>query len=146
MKHPAVSAFCLLWLAVSVSAQSSLDIERAFLQNNPKRLLSHFPRNSHILISLPEPINFSDQLTGHQAFLFFKKIFAAFVTFEFYPDSIPSRPEGNQFIFKTRWSFRNRNNKNQYVFLVFFSLTKEPSPDKRGSPEWIIKEIKAEKI
>jgi hypothetical protein len=135
-----------LGLTFPLFPQSTVDIERAFLQNNPELLLPHFPMNRYVLISFPEPIDFSDILTDQQAFLFFKKVFSSFTTFEFYTESLPGQPDGNYFIFKTRWSFRNRKNKNQNVFLVFFFLTKEPSSDKRGLPEWIITEIKAEKI
>lgn len=135
---------CLIF-AAPIFPQSTMDIERAFLQNKPELLHPHLPKDRHILISLPVPIDFSDLLTDQQAFLFFKKIFNSFVTFEFYTESVPGQPEGNLFIFKTRWSFRNRKNNNQNVFLVFFSLIKEPSSE-RGLPEWIITEIKAEKI
>jgi len=146
MKQFPAAALILLFFFIPALSQSTQDIERAFLQNNPDLLLPHFPHHKHVMISFPDPIDFSDQMTDQQAFLFFKKIFSAFATFEFYTESFPLRPEGNHFIFQTRWSFRNRRNKNQNVFMIFFSLTKEPSPEKRGLPEWIITEIKAEKI
>lgn len=123
------------------------NIEKAFLQNNPTILYNLFSEGSHINISLPEPIFFSDQLSSHQAYFMLKKIFNSFETFEFYSDKQPFSPEEGHLIVKARWSFRDKKNNDQFLFHVFFYLK---SQDTRNSEEsgtvWKITEIKAEKI
>lgn len=122
-------------------------------------LYGQFSSKSFINISLPEPISFSDQLSNQQAYFLFKRIFSTFLTFEFYSESsLPLIAEQRNYIFKARWSFKNKKNNNQYVFHIFFYLTNENSPEKQ-SPQnrpmeknenskvfWKIIEIKAEKI
>lgn len=111
-------------------------------------LYRHFSSRSFINIALPEPISFSDQLSNQQAYFLFKKIFSSYLTFEFYSESqLSSIPEQRNFIFKARWSFRNKKNKNQYVFHIFFYLTIENTQKNEDSKNrWKIIEIKAEKI
>ncbi len=133
-----LSSLCLLFSA------SSQNIEKAFLQNNPKILYSQFSSKSHINISLPEPISFSDQLSNQQAYFLFKKIFNSFSTFEFYSERQSLSSEQETYIFKARWSFKNKKNNNQYVFHIFFFLLKEN--DQKHGNLWKITEIKAEKI
>lgn len=117
------------------------------MQNNSKMLYSLLPENGHVTISLPEPIVFSDQISSQQAYFFFKKVFTLFTTFEFYSDRDAPPTEKNSTIFKTRWSFRDKKGGNQYVFRVYFYLTKDPIPlNKDVSSAWKISEIKAEKI
>jgi hypothetical protein len=131
------------------------DIEMSFLQNNPKRLYQNFSSQSVITISLPEPISFSDQLSHQQSYFLFRKIFSSYLTFEFYPESEPpSTVEEPYYIFKARWSFRNKKNNNQYVFRIFLYLIKEsvhrtPLAERSQNhphENWKIIEIKAEKI
>lgn len=116
-----------------------------------------FSSRSSIHISLPEPISFSDQLSNQQAYFLFRKIFSSYLTFEFYSESeLPLEIEENYYIFRARWSFKNKKNNNQYVFRIYFYLVKEIglqgrnsllSPkDDRPSNDWSVIEIKAEKI
>jgi hypothetical protein len=146
----------LLTALVSLLPATTQNIEKAFLQNNPKILYSLFSAKSSINISLPEPISFSDQLSNQQAYFLFRKIFSAFTTFEFYSEKEPpSGLENQYFIHKARWSFRDNKNNNQYVIYVFFYLIKEKSDGSLSRPglknensknNWKIIEIKAEKI
>jgi hypothetical protein len=146
----------LLTVLVSSLPATTQDIEKAFLQNNPKILYSLFSAKSSINISLPEPISFSDQLSNQQAYFLFRRIFSSFTTFEFYSEKeLPSELENQYFIHKARWSFRDNKNNNQYVIHIFFYLIKEnisasplkPSLQNENSKNtWKIIEIKAEKI
>ncbi len=121
-------------------------IERAFLQNNPHMLYSLFPSGYPINLSFPEPISFSDQLTKQQAYFLFQKIFSDYLTFEFYSLSETQEFKNNDFIFKTRWSFKDKKNNNQYVFHVFFLIKKSENTAKNRPGIWKIIEIKAERI
>lgn len=146
----------LFTVLVSLLPATTQDIEKAFLQNNPKILYSLFSTKSSINISLPEPISFSDQLSNQQAFFLFRKIFSAFTTFEFYSEKeLPSDLENQYFIFKARWSFRDNKNNNQHVINVFFYLIEEKTntstlrqilKNENSKKTWKIIEIKAEKI
>lgn len=137
----------LLLLTAIQSPPSPVNIEKAFLQNNAKMLFALFPKNGYINISFPEPISFSDQISSQQAFYLFKNIFSSFSTFEFYSDpAFQALPE-NSFILKTRWSFRDRKNRYQYVFQVMFYLIKSESlSQEQGKHQWLIKELKAVEI
>lgn len=144
-------------MASPLLSTTTQDIEKSFLQNNAHMLYPQFSSRSFINISLPEPISFSDQLSHQQAYFLFREIFRSYLTFEFYSESDPA-PDGNHFIFKARWSFKNKKNNNQYVFRIFFYLTPEkasPRPSfspfplkvsKNSKKKWEITEIKAEKI
>jgi hypothetical protein len=146
----------LLTALVSLLPATTQNIEKAFLQNNPKILYSLFSAKNSINISLPEPISFSDQLSNQQAYFLFRKIFSAFTTFEFYSEKEPpSELENQYFIHKARWSFRDNKNNNQYVIYLFFYLIKEKSDgslsrpglkNKNSKNSWKIIEIRAEKI
>ena len=146
----------LLTVVVSLLPATTQDIEKAFLQDNPKILYSLFSAQSSINISLPEPISFSDQLSNQQAYFLFQKIFSAFTTLEFYSEKeVPSEVENQDFIFKARWSFRDNKNNDQYVIRLFFYMIKEKNDvSKLGlrpknenlKDSWKIIEIKAEKI
>jgi len=137
-----VSALTFLTLAITPATQ---DIERAFLQNNPKLLSNLFSTQYPLNVSLPDPIFFSDQITHHQAYFLFKKIFAFYSTFEFYSEQQTLTPEKASYIFKARWSFRDKKNNDQYPFYIFFFLNMEASKDGAKSI-WRISEIKAKKI
>lgn len=149
----------LIPLLFSLLSTTTQDIEKAFLQNNPTILYSHFSSNSSVNISLPEPISFSDQLSNQQAYFLFKKIFSSYTTFEFFSESeIPSAVDEKNFIFKARWSFRDNKNDDQHVLHIFFFLVNEkelqyqtllsPVNQKKEEPKniWKIIEIRAEKI
>jgi hypothetical protein len=110
-------------------------------------LYALFPPESHINISLPEPISFSDQVSNQQAYFLFQKIFSFYMTFEFYSENQPTSIEGEGVIIKTRWSFRDKKNRNQYVFNILFYLIKRPSQKEGGTDDtWKIIEIKAATI
>jgi hypothetical protein len=134
-------------VTLTLISQTTRTIEKAFFQDDPQLLFSLFPAQDHINISLPEPISFSDQMSPEQACLFFRQIYATYSTFEFYGDSeFPVLAKGGSFIFKARWSFKNKRTNNQYVLQAFFRLIREPP--RRGSPQalWRITEIKAETL
>jgi len=124
----------------------SKKIERAFLQNNASQLYLLFPSGSHINLSFPEPISFSDQLTDQQAYFLFQKIFSNYPTFEFYSLSEERELQNDNTIFKSRWSFKDKNNNNQYVYHVFFLLKKSEKAGKKKPEQWKIIEIKAARI
>ena len=121
------------------------NIEKAFLQNNPKILYSLFSSRNHVSLSLPEPISFSDQLSDQQAYFFFKKIFSSFSTLEFYSENPTMDFEGINYIHKTRWSFKDKKTRDLYVFHIFFYLVdSNKSQEYANGSEWKITEIKAE--
>ncbi len=123
------------------------NIERAFLQNDVRMLYSLFPPQSHLNISLPEPISFSDQVSNQQAYFLFRKIFSSYATFEFYSENQPTSVEEKSAILKTRWSFRDKKNQNQYVLHIFFYLIKLPSnEDGQPAETWKITEIRGAAI
>ena len=137
-----------LLLTLTLISQTTRTIEKAFFQDDPQLLYSLFPAHDHINISFPEPISFSDQMSPEQAYLFFCQIYATYSTFEFYGDSeLPVLAKGGSFIFKARWSFKNKRTNTQYVLQAFFRLIRE-QPPQRGSPliSWKITEIKAETL
>jgi len=69
------------------------------------------------------------------------------MTFEFYSESQPTSIEGESAIIKTRWSFRDKKNRNQYVFHILFYLIKQsPQQENRTDDRWKIIEIKAATI
>jgi hypothetical protein len=141
-------AFLPFLLTLSLISQTTRTIEKAFFQDDPELFFSLLSGQGHINISLPEPISFSDQMSPEQAYLFFRQVYATYSTFEFYGDSdLPVLAKGGSFIFKARWSFRNKRTNNQYVLQAFFHLIKE-QPPVRGSPliPWRITEIKAETL
>lgn len=138
-----VGVFPIL-LTLALFSQTTKNIERAFFQNDPGLLYSLFSSRQHLDISLPEPISFADHLSSEQAHFLFRKIYSAFATFEFYADSeLPLLAREKSFIFKSRWSFKNKKNNNQYVFQVFFYLVNEKND---SSDQWRITQIKAEKL
>jgi len=146
----------ILSLSLSITAKN---IENSFLQNNSKKLYSLFSSSSHLNISFPEPISFSDQLSNQQAYFLFQKVFSTYSTFEFYSESnLPSYPEKESFIFRARWSFRNKKDNNLYVLHIFFYILNERLLKSRASPQssktnpeninqiWKITEIRAERF
>lgn len=135
----------LLSLVFSLSSSFTENIERSFLQNDPRFLFSLLGPGEPVHISLPPPISFSDEISPEQAFFLFQKIFRTYTTFEFFPDQGVVRAfEGGSFIFKARWSFLNRN-RNQYVFLIFFYVRARPGASEPRDL-WKISEIRAEQL
>jgi len=142
-----VSQLGLFFLSFFLLLSSPIteNIEKSFLQNNPRFLFPLFSTAQPVNISLPEPISFSDQLSCEQAYFLFQKIFRTYTTFEFFPEpSVQQTPDKGRFIFKARWSFLNKN-KTQTVFQIFFYIRSLPQTDKLENP-WKITEIKAEKL
>jgi len=142
-----ISIYSLL-LILSLPLETARSIEKAFFQDDPRLLHSLLTTRGHVRISLPEPISFSDQMSPEQAYFFFRRIYANYSTFEFYTDSeLPFMAKAQSFIFKARWSFKNKKNDNQYVLRVFFHLSKEALPTGRNHGySWRITEIKAETL
>jgi len=139
-----VAALTFITLTLPTTTQN---IEKAFLQNNSKLLLELLSAQNPINISLPEPIYFSDQLSNQQAYFVFKNIFSSYSTFEFYSERKPQTSVNTEHIYQARWSFRDKNNNDQYLFYIFFYLIEETSTDrKRTKTDWRITEIKAKKI
>lgn len=148
----------LLSVFLSLISVSTQDLERSFLQNNPRLLHAQFSDRARLNISLPEPISFSDQLSSQQAFFFFQNVFSRYATLEFFPEpGFYQAPGHNHFILKARWSFRDNSSNDQFVFQVFFLLQREATPaggpgrlsrtGRPGTPAaWKITEIKAAKI
>ena len=137
-----------LLLTLSLLSQTTKTIEKAFFQDDPRLLYALLSTQGHIHVSFPEPISFSDQISPQQAFFFFRQVYDSYSTFEFYADSeLPVLAKENRFIFKARWSFKNKRNDDQHVFQVFFHLIREKLPG-RGDPlhPWRISEIKAESL
>ena len=134
-----------LSLFFSFNSSITANIEKAFLQNNPRLLYPLFSTVQPVHISLPAPISFSDQFSGEQAFFLFQRLFRTYTTFEFFPDTNVLRsPEKGRIIFQARWSFLSKN-KNQYVFQIFFFIRSQPGSSGLGD-SWKITEIKAEKL
>jgi hypothetical protein len=139
-----IAALTFITITLPTTTQN---IEKAFLQNNSKLLFELFSVQTPINISLPEPIYFSDQLSNQQAYFIFKNIFSSYSTFEFYSERKPQSSEKDNHIYQARWSFRDKDNNDQYLFYVFFYLIKETSTDRKSTKtEWRITEIKAKKI
>ncbi|MFQ6070162.1 MAG: hypothetical protein ACE5LC_06510 [Candidatus Aminicenantales bacterium] len=155
-----LSSIFTIFVLSSLLTTSTKDIERAFLQNKAGMLYPLLSSSTLLTVSFPQPIAFSDQISRQQAFFLLKKIFSTYSTFEFYSEIEPPLfLAGNNFIFKARWSFMNRKNKDQYVFHIYFYLRNEnPHLRNRASPQsarakksktgkrWKITEIRAERI
>jgi len=137
-----------LLLSFSLISQTTRSIERAFFQDDPSVLYSLLSTRNRINVSLPEPISFADLLSPEQTFFLFRRISAAYSTFEFYADlDLPVLLKERSCIFKARWSFRNKKNFNQEVLQVFFYLSLEKESKDRSSPGgWKIAEIRAERL
>jgi hypothetical protein len=136
-----------LLLILSLISQTTRAIERSFFEDRPALLYALFADQGHVNLSLPEPISFSDQVSSEQAIFVFRRLYRTYATFEFYADSeFPILARDNGFIFKARWSFRNRANNNQYVFQVFFYLSKAQGAAGDGRSLWKVTDIRAERL
>lgn len=127
------------------------DIAEAWAANDVEAVTGLLSPAAGLHVSLPDPIAFSDRVSREQARFLFERIFAVHGTYEFVaePDLtvVPGKPG---FIFKARWSFRDRRNGNPYLFRLFFYVSPRPGPGAEGpaSPPagWAIFEIKAERL
>jgi hypothetical protein len=137
---------CLISVFLSAYATVPRTIEQAFLENDSRRLAALFTSEAPLLISLPEPLSFSDLVSREQAALVFERIFRAYPTFEFYPEhgALPAFDRGG-FILRVRWSFSSRQTGDQKPLQVFIRLRPETRPG-RSSPLWAIVEIRAEQV
>jgi hypothetical protein len=136
-----------LLLIFSLLSQTTRAIERSFFEDRPDLLYMLFSDGGHVNLSLPEPISFSDQVSSQQAFFVFRRLHRTYSTFEFYADSeFPILAWERGFIFKARWSFRNKANSDQYVFQVFFYLSLDKRPPGEGRSLWKITDIRAERL
>ena len=141
MSHIIIVVLSLFSISLSTATQN---IEKSFLQENPQILLSLFPEHSHINVSIPDPISFSDYVSSQQAFFLFRKIFSSYATFEFYSDRQFYVQLKKTFIVKASWSFRDRRDDTQYVYHIFFYLAFEKNKKGIFPPaSWKIKEIRA---
>jgi hypothetical protein len=142
------------WLTfiLAFPTPAAKNVEKAFLQNSPKLFRGCLVPDGRILVALPAPISFSDQLTTEQTAFLFGDIFSAFETLEFFPEKEPgSWGPRFGFILKARWSFRDRRNRNLYVFRVFFYFKAafpaegnvRSSRPPESPPQWKIAAIKA---
>jgi hypothetical protein len=129
---------------------TSRSIEQAFLQNDAELLGLSFPRGGTVLVSLPDPISFSDQVSSEQAVLLFKRLFSLYRTTEFFIDPavsfIPGKP--GRIIKSRRWSFRNVRTGLAHPVRIYFYVVPGPAgrrPDD-DRPAWTILEIRAEKL
>jgi hypothetical protein len=135
---------CLLSLALSLFNAFTKEIQNAFLGNDPKVLRSLFADGSFIPISLPSPIGFSDQVSEEQAYFLFRRIFAAYPTSAFYPESDILRSlDRGAFIYKARWEFLISDRSLAFQIL-FYVRSRPPGPGRKGF--WKIAEIRATQI
>jgi hypothetical protein len=134
----------LLSLFLSLPSSVTADIEKAFLQNDARWLLARLPAGRPVSVALPDPISFSDQISREQTFFLFKKIFRTYSTFEFFPETnLFLSPSGDRAVFKARWSFLDKNEK-QFVFETYFYVRSRA--DGRNGLVWEITEIKADRL
>jgi hypothetical protein len=138
-----VGAF-LLGLFLSLPSAMTADIEKAFLQNDARWLLASLPAGRPVSVALPEPIAFSDQIGREQAYFLFSKIFRTYSTFEFFPEpNMYVAVSGGRILFKARWSFLDRSER-QFVFETYFYLLRRD--DGAGRIAWELAEIKADRL
>jgi len=133
----------LLSLALSFVSAATTDIERAFLQNDPKILRSLIAPGSFVNLSFADPIRFSDLLSDQQTDLWFRKFFGTYKTVGFFPEgSILRSLDRGSFIFKARWEIQSKG-QPQLAFNVLFFIRGKPSgPGLKGF--WSILQIRAE--
>lgn len=136
---------------LAVPSPAVRGIERAFFLNSADLLAAFLPPGRSVVISLPEPIGFSDQVSGEQACLLFDRIFGLYETFEFYredPVFASARPRLG--ILEASWSFRHDRTGRPDRFALYIALVplEEESHARGGfAPRaWRIAEIRAERL
>lgn len=144
------SAFPAAALLLSFLTPATVPVDRAFQAGNPEELNALLASGS-VLISLPDPVTFSDQVTRDQALFLFRRIFREFKTIEFRSEGPASAPAGRPGgILKARWLFLDSATGTRDEFRVFFYLIREPAARDRGTPPsaspWRILEIRAERL
>jgi hypothetical protein len=129
-----VYSFSVLLISSLVAfAAVTRDITEAWAANDVRRHQTLSPA-AGLHVSLPGPIAFSDRVSREQAYFLFERIFAVHGTYEFVPEPdltiVPGKPG---FIFKARWSFRDRRNGTIPVPSFFMSVSAGPPTDGRSS-------------
>lgn len=127
--------------------QFNFSLENAFLQNDPARLADLLPRESPVLLTLPEPFQVSDCFSREQAFLILKQLFQHGSTLEFFVDQ-ENKPvlDRQGAIIQARWSASDKRDGRKHLFRVYFYIFPEkPSGKKTGQFLLKIREIRAEK-
>lgn len=127
-------------------AQFNGSLENAFLQNEAQQLVVLLPSSAPVMISLPEPLSFSDCYSPDQARAVVDKIFNEARTQEFFvdqPNPLVCNERGA--IISARWSFVSENNSKKYVLRLYFFISLE-TPQKPGKIRALIKEIRAERL
>jgi hypothetical protein len=137
-------------LLLSFLTPASVPVEEAFQAGSPEGLYALLASGS-VLISLPDPIAFSDQVTREQALLLFRRVFAGFRTIEFRSEGPASAPAGRPGgILKARWLVHDIGTGAREEFRFFFYLVREPPARGRGTglsaTMWRILEIRAERL
>lgn len=137
-----------IWLEIFLSLffQFNSSLENAFLRNDAAQLGSLLNFSSPAMISLVEPLNFSDCFTPAQVRVVLDRIFNQVITQEFFVDPpVPLISNGQGAIISARWSFISRVNRKKYIFRLYFFISPE-----RVSPgsklRMAIKEIRAERL
>lgn len=137
-------------LLLSLLTPATVPVQEAFQAGRAEGLFALLVSGS-VLISLPDPIPFSDQVTREQALLIFRRIFAGYKTLEFRSEGPASAPAGRPGgILKARWLVREAATGAREEFRLFFYLVREPARRGRAAAEsaspWRILEIRAERL
>lgn len=137
-----------IWLQffLSLFSQFNGSLENAFLQNDAHQLAALLPSSAEVMISLSEPLNFSDCFSPAQARVVVDKMFNQVTTQEFIVDQ--PRPlvwNGRGAIISARWSFISRNNGKKFILRLYIYISLERVSN-RGSFRALIREIRAERL
>lgn len=135
--------FVLLSLGLSLVSSVTTNIERAFLQSDPKVLRTLLAPGSFINLSFAEPIHFSDLLSDEQTDLWFRKFFGTYKTVGFYSEGpiLRSLDQGS-FIFKARWEIQTKNQPQTAFDVLFFVRGRPAGTGLKGF--WSLLQIRAE--
>lgn len=137
-----------LWLSffLSLFSQFNAALENTFLQNDPEQLATLLSPTAPVMISLTEPLNFSDCFSADQARVVVESLFNQVTTQEFLVDQPhPLIWNNHGAIISARWSFVSRNSSKKYLLRLYFFISLEKTAGKEGF--WpAIKEIRAERL
>ncbi|MBC7363805.1 MAG: hypothetical protein H5U07_04585 [Candidatus Aminicenantes bacterium] len=143
-----MSVVLSLWLQFFLSffSQFNASLENIFLQNQAQQLTSLLSTSAPVMISLTEPLNFSDCFSAEQAKVVVETIFNQVTTREFLVDqSQPLIWNNHGAIISARWSFVSRNSSKKYLLRLYFFISFEKSGGKEGLRA-VIREIRAERL
>ncbi len=137
-----------IWLEIFLSLFSQFNgsLENAFLQNDAEQLASLLNSSSPAMISLVEPLNFSDCFSPAQVRVVLDRMFNQVITQEFFVDPpFPLVSNGQGSLISARWSFISKINRKKYIFRLYFFIS--PERVRPGSKlRMAIKEIRAERL